>query len=70
MALNDIQISGLANTTEVQVSDLFVLQRGGANFNVTREDLLKFHTIRTDNPHQVTKTQVGLSNLHNFTSSD
>ena len=70
MALNDIQITQLPNSTEVEEFDAFVVQRGGANYNVLVEAILASHADRVDNPHNVSKSQVGLSNVDNYTISD
>ena len=39
-------------------------------FPLARESALNTHTARTDNPHGVTKTQVGLSNVDNTADVD
>ena len=65
MADLDIQISGLPALSSIQDTDLLHVKRGTTDYKMTYANLIKEHEDRIDNPHNVTKTQVGLSNVTN-----
>lgn len=51
--------------SDVQVSNYLHIKRGVVDYKVTLGDVIAYHTDATNNPHNVTKNQVGLSNVVN-----
>ncbi len=65
MANIDIQISQLPELTNLVPTDILVVKRGIIDYRVTFSELFKIHSSNTNNPHGVTKTQVGLGQVVN-----
>lgn len=66
MAESNIQINALPQaTTPLSDADIFHCKQGIVDKRVTLADLLFPHTSLTNNPHNVTKAQVGLGNVTN-----
>lgn len=63
--LGTIQILGLIDANPVDGSEFLVISQGVAARKVTILNAIKPHTDNTNNPHKVTKTQVGLGNVTN-----
>lgn len=66
MAIGEIQINALPEASlPLRLTDIMHLKEGVEDRRATLGDVLYPHTSRTDNPHAVTKGQVGLSNVVN-----
>lgn len=66
MAESNIQINALPQaTTPLSDADIFHCKQGIVDKRVSLADLLFPHTSLTNNPHNVTKAQVGLGNVTN-----
>ncbi len=66
MAESNIQINALPQaTTPLSDADIFHCKQGIVDKRVTLADLLFPHSSLTNNPHNVTKAQVGLGNVTN-----
>lgn len=66
MAVGEIQISALPQATlPIELSDIFHLKQGIEDKRCTLEQLLDPHASLKNNPHGVTKVQVGLGNVVN-----
>lgn len=66
MAESNIQINALPQaTTPLSDADIFHCKQGIVDKRVTLADLLFPHSSLTNNPHNVTKAQVGLGNVIN-----
>ncbi|UNA01012.1 putative tail fiber protein [Erwinia phage Hena2] len=66
MAESNIQINALPQaTTPLSDADIFHCKQGIVDKRVSLADLLFPHTSMTNNPHNVTKAQVGLGNVTN-----
>ena len=61
----DIQITGLPELTSIQNTDLVHVKRGTTDFKMTYENFLNSHLSDLNNPHAVSKSQLGLSNVTN-----
>lgn len=66
MAIGEIQINALPEASlPLRLTDIMHLKEGVEDRRATLGDVLYPHTSRTDNPHAVTKGQIGLSNVVN-----
>ena len=66
MAVGEIQISALPQAAlPIDLSDIFHLKQGIEDKRCTLEQLLAPHSSLRNNPHGVTKTQIGLDNVIN-----
>ena len=66
MAVGEIQISALPQASlPIGLSDIFHLKQGIEDKRCTLEQLLAPHASLKNNPHEVTKNQVGLSSVIN-----
>lgn len=66
MAVGEIQISALPQAAlPIDLSDIFHLKQGIEDKRCTLEQLLAPHASLRNNPHGVTKTQIGLDNVIN-----
>ncbi|QBP33145.1 putative tail fiber protein [Shigella phage Silverhawkium] len=66
MAVGEIQISALPQASlPIDMSDIFHLKQGIEDKRCTLEQLLAPHASLKNNPHGVTKSQVGLSSVIN-----
>lgn len=66
MAVGEIQISALPQAAlPIDLSDIFHLKQGIEDKRCTLEQLLAPHSNLRNNPHGVTKTQIGLDNVIN-----
>ena len=66
MAVCEIQISALPQAAlPIGLSDIFLLKQGIEDKRCTLEQLLAPHSSLRNNPHGVTKTQIGLDNVIN-----
>lgn len=66
MAVGEIQISALPQAAlPIDLSDIFHLKQGVEDKRCTLEQLLAPHASLRNNPHGVTKSQVGLDNVIN-----
>lgn len=66
MAVGEIQISALPQAAlPIDLSDIFHLKQGIEDKRCTLEQLLAPHASLKNNPHGVTKTQIGLDNVIN-----
>ncbi|HAN4491072.1 TPA: phage tail protein [Escherichia coli] len=66
MAVGEIQISALPQAAlPIDLSDIFHLKQGIEDKRCTLEQLLAPHSSLKNNPHGVTKTQIGLDNVIN-----
>ena len=66
MAVGEIQISALPQAAlPIDLSDIFHLKQGIEDKRCTLEQLLAPHSSLRNNPHGVTKTQIGLDDVIN-----
>lgn len=63
MALQLKQIVDLPEALSVSETDLVHIRNGSVDKKITYRNLIGDHADRIDNPHQVTKEQIGLENL-------
>lgn len=63
--LGTVQILGLIDANPIDGSEFLVVSQGTASRKVTILNAMKPHTDDHNNPHQVTKAQVGLGNVTN-----
>lgn len=63
--LGTIQILGLIDANPIDGNEYLVVSQGTAARKVTITDAMKPHTQNYNNPHKVTKDQVGLGNVTN-----
>ncbi len=65
MAELKLEISDLPSAVEINPSDLLHIKQGVIDKKITYSNMLLPHTTDYENPHQVTKAQVGLGNVTN-----
>lgn len=59
------EITDLPTANSTTVSDYLHIKQGVTDRKITWDDLFSAHTDRTDNPHNVTKTQLNIENVTN-----
>lgn len=65
MAGLNVEITDLPTATVTNVNDFLLIKQGATDRKIAWSDLFDAHAGLTNNPHNVTKTQLGLSNVTN-----
>lgn len=65
MAGLNVEITDLPTATVTNVNDFLVIKQGATDRKISWSNLLTAHAGLTNNPHGVTKAQLGLSNVTN-----